>query len=33
MLVDYIAPEESFVTCPNQDVVYGLGFSWKPVTL
>ena len=26
MLVDYIAPEEHFVTCPNQDVVYGLGF-------
>jgi hypothetical protein len=26
MLVDYIAPQESFVTCPNQDVVYGLGF-------
>ena len=26
MLVDYIAPQEHFVTCPNQDVVYGLGF-------
>jgi hypothetical protein len=26
MLVDYIAPQEQFVTCPNQDVVYGLGF-------
>jgi hypothetical protein len=26
MLHDYIAPEETFVTCPNQDVVYGLGF-------
>jgi hypothetical protein len=26
MLVDYIAPEEAFVTCPNQDVVYGNGF-------
>ncbi len=26
MLVDYIAPQETFVTCPNQDVVYGLGF-------
>lgn len=26
MLVDYIAPREHFVTCPNQDVVYGLGF-------
>ncbi|MFR0687930.1 DUF1254 domain-containing protein [Enterobacterales bacterium AE_CKDN230030158-1A_HGKHYDSX7] len=26
MLHDYITPEETFVTCPNQDVVYGLGF-------
>jgi hypothetical protein len=26
MLVDYVAPEENFVTCPNQDVVYGVGF-------
>ena len=26
MLHDYIAPAETFVTCPNQDVVYGLGF-------
>jgi hypothetical protein len=26
MLVDYIKPQETFVTCPNQDVVYGLGF-------
>jgi hypothetical protein len=26
MLVDYVAPEETFVTCPNQDVVYGNGF-------
>jgi hypothetical protein len=26
MLSDYISPEETFVTCPNQDVVYGLGF-------
>src|SRR5215467_11853657 len=26
MLVDYIEPSETFVTCPNQDVVYGLGF-------
>ena len=26
MLSDYIAPQETFVTCPNQDVVYGLGF-------
>lgn len=26
MLHDYIVPQETFVTCPNQDVVYGLGF-------
>ncbi|MFZ0258082.1 MAG: DUF1254 domain-containing protein [Gammaproteobacteria bacterium] len=26
MLNDYIDPAETFVTCPNQDVVYGLGF-------
>jgi hypothetical protein len=26
MLVDYIDPGETFVTCPNQDVVYGNGF-------
>jgi hypothetical protein len=26
MLDDYIEPSETFVTCPNQDVVYGLGF-------
>ncbi|OFS72468.1 hypothetical protein HMPREF3173_14765 [Pseudomonas sp. HMSC08G10] len=26
MLHDYITPAETFVTCPNQDVVYGLGF-------
>lgn len=26
MLTDYIKPAETFVTCPNQDVVYGLGF-------
>ena len=26
MLSDYIDPGQSFVTCPNQDVVYGLGF-------
>lgn len=26
MLHDYIVPDETFVTCPNQDVVYGLGF-------
>ncbi len=26
MLSDYILPAQTFVTCPNQDVVYGLGF-------
>ncbi|WP_206078550.1 DUF1254 domain-containing protein [Poseidonocella sp. HB161398] len=26
MLSDYILPSETFVACPNQDVVYGLGF-------
>jgi hypothetical protein len=26
MLTGYISPEEKFVTCPNQDVVYGGGF-------
>ncbi|MGE8064782.1 DUF1254 domain-containing protein [Pseudomonas sp. NPDC089569] len=26
MLHDYIEPTETFVTCPNQDVTYGLGF-------
>jgi len=26
MLHDYINPEQNFVTCPNQDVVYGLGY-------
>jgi hypothetical protein len=26
MLVDYVNPMQSFVTCPNQDVVYGLGY-------
>src|SRR5262245_31014672 len=26
MLHDYIDPSETFVTCPNQDVTYGLGF-------
>ncbi|MCS2152356.1 DUF1254 domain-containing protein [Scandinavium goeteborgense] len=26
MLTDYIKPQETFVTCPNQDVAYGLGF-------
>jgi hypothetical protein len=26
MLTDYIKPEQNFVVCPNQDVVYGAGF-------
>jgi hypothetical protein len=26
MLADYIMPEQTFVACPNQDVVYGAGF-------
>ena len=26
MLTGYISPEERFITCPNQDVVYGAGF-------
>jgi len=26
MLADYIDPGQNFVTCPNQDVVYGLGY-------
>jgi hypothetical protein len=26
MLADYIAPSQTFIACPNQDVVYGLGF-------
>lgn len=26
MLNDYIEPGQTFVACPNQDVVYGLGF-------
>lgn len=26
MLADYIDPAETFVTCPNQDVVYGLAY-------
>jgi hypothetical protein len=25
-LTDYIKPEQTFVTCPNQDVVYGMGY-------
>ena len=27
MLTGYISPKEHFVTCPNQDVVYGFGFA------
>jgi hypothetical protein len=27
MLTDYISAEEKFVTCPNQDTVYGAGFQ------
>jgi hypothetical protein len=27
MLSDYIDPSETFVTCPNQDVVYGLAYT------
>ena len=26
MLSNYIDPGQNFVTCPNQDVVYGLGY-------
>jgi len=26
MLTGYVSPDETFVTCPNQDVVYGSGF-------
>lgn len=26
MLTDYVKPEQTFVACPNQDVVYGSGF-------
>src|SRR5215510_7259248 len=36
MLADYIDPGQTFVTCPNQDVVYGLGFfslDEEPVVL
>ncbi len=36
MLHDYIEPSETFVTCPNQDVVYGLRFfslDEEPVVL
>ena len=27
MLTDYIKPAETFIVCPNQDVVYGGGFT------
>jgi hypothetical protein len=27
MMANYIKPEQTFVVCPNQDVVYGAGFS------
>lgn len=27
MLTNYISPDETFITCPNQDVVYGAGFT------
>lgn len=27
MLTNYIAPEQRFIVCPNQDVVYGAGFT------
>lgn len=36
MLSDYLAPEQRFVTSPNQDVVYGAGFlalDQEPVVL
>src|SRR5215472_11472721 len=36
MLSDYIDPGQTFVTCPNQDVAYGLGFfslDEEPVVL
>jgi hypothetical protein len=26
MLTEYVSPEQTFVTCPNQDVVYGSGY-------
>ncbi|MGB6798569.1 MAG: DUF1254 domain-containing protein [Xanthobacteraceae bacterium] len=26
MLTGYVSPDQTFVTCPNQDVVYGTGF-------
>ncbi len=36
MLYDYIDPGQNFIACPNQDVVYGLGFQSlndKPVVI
>jgi hypothetical protein len=36
MLYDYIDPGQNFIACPNQDVVYGLGFqslNSKPVVV
>ena len=36
MLHDYIEPNQTFIACPNQDVVYGLGFfslDEEPVVL
>jgi hypothetical protein len=36
MLTDYISNKEQFVTCPNQDTVYGAGFQHvdtKPVVI
>ena len=27
MLTDYISADQRFVTCSNQDVVYGMGFA------
>ena len=26
MLTDYLSPQQTFIACPNQDVVYGVGF-------
>lgn len=27
MLTDYLKPDQTFIVCPNQDVVYGAGFT------
>ncbi len=32
MLTDYIEPAEKFITCPNQDTVYGSGYQHLNVT-